>query len=108
MDSEELEEFKRQIKKFSELWFKASGSVNIPTKFDTLVMHSVKIIENMGGITGAISEQSIERIHNVTNQEARVVYNISNKGQKLEYLMKVPIYIKILIFKLLRNFIMGF
>ena len=93
MDEKELEEFNSQIKKLSELWFSATGSVNIPTKFDTLVMHAGKIIANLDGITGAISEQSIERIHNITNQEARVVYNISNKGQKAEYLMKVSIHL---------------
>ena len=42
-------------------------------------------LDNLEGYTGAISEQSIERLHNVTNKEARTAINKSNPADRINY-----------------------
>ena len=52
-------------------------------------------LDNLEGYTGAISEQSIERLHNVTNKEARTAIHIANPADRIKYLLEVHIFINI-------------
>ena len=52
-------------------------------------MQVPEIVEKNEGYTGALSEQSIERLHNVVNHESRALHNISDKAKKAECIMKV-------------------
>ena len=88
MTVEERQVLGLNIKKLSELW-PIFVSKKVTAKFDCLVMQVMQIIENMDGFTGSISEQSIERLHNVVNQEARVVHNIADRAKKAKHLMNL-------------------
>ena len=79
---------KKNIKKISLLWVRLV-SKSITAKFDVLVMQVPEIVEKNEGYTGALSEQSIERLHNVVNHESRALHNISDKAKKAECIMKV-------------------
>ena len=52
-------------------------------------MQVPEIVRNMYGFTGALSEQSFGRLHNVVNHESRAVHHLADKAKKAEYLMKV-------------------
>ena len=76
------------IELFGELWVKYIDK-NIIPKMDALIMVTPRLIETLDGHIGSLSEQNIERIHNVTNQEAKRCFNIVEAGQRAEYLLKV-------------------
>ena len=46
-------------------------------------------INNLEGFTGSILEQSFERLHNVTNKEARTVIKIANPADRIKYLLEM-------------------
>jgi hypothetical protein len=85
---EERTELNQELEELGRLWIHGVDK-KISPKLDTLIMVVPKIIDAMDGYCGALSEQNIERIHNVTNQHARKTHNISNKADRTEYIMKV-------------------
>ena len=88
LEEDEIVSLDENIEKISVLWQKYV-SKTITAKFDALVMQVPQIVRNMDGYTGALSEQSIERLHNVVNQESRSVYHLADKAAEAKYLMKV-------------------
>ena len=56
---------------------------------NVLFMHAVENMRLMDGYTGALSEQSIERLHSITNMEARYAINIKNDAKRTEYILEV-------------------
>ena len=94
MNKDECSQLKEKIYSFSELWDE-SISKNICPKLDCLTMVIPIFLDNLEGYTGAISDQSIEHLHNVTNKEARTAINIANPADRVKYLLEVHIFINI-------------
>jgi hypothetical protein len=78
----------KDVEDFDGYWQQLVNT-SISIKFDYLVIVVPKVIQNMQGYTGSLSEQSVEWLHIITNQEARAVQNLANKTEKAEFLMKV-------------------
>ena len=57
---------------------------NICPKFDCLTMVIPLFLDNLEGYTGAISEQSIERLLKVTNKKARTAIHIPNPADRIK------------------------
>ena len=84
-----MDEYDTHLINFSELWLD-NIQETIPPKIDTLLMNSGANMRALDGWTGALSEQAIERIHNVTNIEARAAFNIANAADRTNYIHQVP------------------
>ncbi len=88
---EEREILKKEISLFGEIWIRDIKK-SITPKLDTLLMVIPYSLEQLDGYIGALSEQNIERIHNLVNKEARRSHNICNPVERTDFILKVTFY----------------
>ncbi len=91
LDKDEIDLVNNEIKVFSKLWVNVSSRVC--PKLDTLTMVVPRSLRALDGLAGAISEQSIERLHSLVNQEAQCSRGIINSADRTKYLLEVKLLV---------------
>ena len=91
LDKDEIDLVNTEIKEFSKLWVNVSSRVC--PKLDTLTMVVPRSLRVLDGLAGAISEQSIERLHSLVNQKAQCSRGIINSADRTKYLLEVKLLV---------------